>query len=125
MVTANSARNEKSAISILRGSKISQMLCMVSPSPLWSAAEPWLPHPDKDVSHDGHDGEADEAAHEDPVKGPSLILRKSGVHGFLRLGECLTSRAGPSGLGADPHGSWRILSQPVDRAVPEPTPIPG
>lgn len=120
MVTANSARNVKSAISVLRGSKISQMLCIVDSPPLWSAAEPWLPHPDEDVRHDGDDGESDEAAHEDPVKGPSLILRESGVHGFLRLGEYLTSPTGPSGLGVDPHESWRILSQPVGQAVPEP-----
>ena len=33
MVTANSANAEKSAISVLRGSKISQMLCMVSSLP--------------------------------------------------------------------------------------------
>jgi hypothetical protein len=33
MVTANSANAEKSAISVRRGSKISQMLCIVSPIP--------------------------------------------------------------------------------------------
>lgn len=125
MVTANSAKNEKSAISILRGSKISQMLCMVFSSSLWSAAEPGLPRPNQDVGNDGYEGEADEAAHEDPVKGPSLILSESGVHGFLRHGECLTSLTGRSGPGVDRHESWRILSHPVDRAAPEPLPISG
>ncbi len=125
MVTANSARNEKSAISILRGSKISQMLCMVLSSPLRSADEPRLPRPNQDVGNDGYDGESDEAAHEDPVKGPSLILCESGVHGFLRIGDCLTNPAGHSGLGVDPHTSWWILSQPEGQADPEPARISG
>ena len=74
MVTAKSARKEKSAISVLRASKTSQILYISV-----SSSEPRTPHPNQDVGNDSDSRKSEEARHEDLVKGLSLILREYGV----------------------------------------------
>lgn len=60
------------------------------------------------------------------MEGQSLIFRESGVlHGFLQVGECLTTRAGLSGPGSDLNAMREIPSQPSGQAVPEPALILG